>query len=112
MVLVVNAFTRISGPAIFDNPPLQAWLGGKIRVCLFISMLRYTGHQFDFDRSSPWLHDDSPGWGASHADMEEMILQRQFIRFSSNTWRCYSRCGLFIRLRFAKSVGRKQGDCS
>lgn len=74
-VLLVNAFTRISGPAIFDDTPMAGVAWWKDQGVPFHSNASYTGHQFDFDRSSPWLHDDSPGWGASHAGMEEMILQ-------------------------------------
>ena len=32
----------------------------------------FSGYQYDFNRNSDWLHDDSQGWGASNADMETM----------------------------------------
>jgi hypothetical protein len=82
-VLVVNAFTRISGPAIFDNPPIAGLAWWQDQGVPFQFNASYTGHQFDFDRSSPWLHDDSPGWGASHADMEEMILKGNSFDFTA-----------------------------
>jgi hypothetical protein len=33
------------------------------------------GYQYDFNRKSPWLDDDSPGWGASSADLEGKMVQ-------------------------------------
>ena len=32
------------------------------------------GDEYDFNRKSPWQDDDSPGWGASYADMEGKII--------------------------------------
>jgi len=74
-VLVVNAFTRISGPAIFDGITIAGVAWWDDQGVPYHYNASYTGHQFDFDRKSPWLHDDSPGWGASHADMEERLLK-------------------------------------
>jgi hypothetical protein len=82
-VLVVNAFTRISGPAIFDNLSMAGLAWWDDQGVSYHLNASYTGHQFDFDRSSPWLHDDSPGWGASHADMEEMILKGNTFDFTA-----------------------------
>lgn len=73
-VLVVNAFRRVCGPAVFDQ-------GGMAGIAWWDDMgvpdrydFSHTGVQYDFFRSSAWLDDDSPGWGASHADMEMKIL--------------------------------------
>jgi hypothetical protein len=33
-----------------------------------------TGEQYDFNRKSPWLDDDAPGWGASYNDMAGTIF--------------------------------------
>ncbi|MEE4178141.1 MAG: xanthan lyase [Bacteroides sp.] len=74
-VLVVNGFDRISAPAIFDNPSMAGLSWWEDQGVPFHYNASYTGHQFDFDRDSPWLHDDSPGWGASHADMEGLVLK-------------------------------------
>ena len=73
-VLVVNGFTRISAPAIFDTPSMAGLAWWSDQGVPFHYNASYTGHQHNFDRHSPWLHDDSPGWGASHADMEEWKL--------------------------------------
>jgi hypothetical protein len=37
-----------------------------------ISDFSFSGYQYNFNRSSEWLHDDSQGWGASDAGMENI----------------------------------------
>ena len=73
-VLVVNAFDRVEGPAVVDAGGIAGvahWddegVADKVNI-------GYIGKQYDFDRDSPWLDDDSPGWGASYGDMEDMII--------------------------------------
>jgi hypothetical protein len=73
-VLVVNGFDRISGPGFFDSGDVAGitWWD-DLPVPLYQSF-SYTGMQYDYDRNSPWLDDDSPGWGASYADHEGQAL--------------------------------------
>ena len=73
-VLVVNGFDRISGPGFFDSGDVAGitWWD-DLPIPLYQSY-SYTGMQYDYDRNSPWLDDDSPGWGASYADREGQIL--------------------------------------
>jgi hypothetical protein len=74
-VLVVNGFDRISGPASFDvqNKAGVEWWND--RGVADHSEISFVGDQYDFDRRSPWLDDDSPGWGASYGNMEGRIIQ-------------------------------------
>jgi hypothetical protein len=74
MVLVVNGFDRISGPGFFDSGDVAGitWWD-DLPVPLYQSY-SYTGMQYDYNRNSPWLDDDSPGWGASYADREGQVL--------------------------------------
>lgn len=74
-VLVVNGFDRISAPAIFDTPSIAGISWWEDQGVPYHYNASYTGHQYDFNRNSAWIHDDSPGWGASHADMEGMVLK-------------------------------------
>ena len=70
MGLVVNAFDRISGPGLFDTGTMAGiewWTDQGVEDG---TGHIYTGPQYDFDRSSPWLDDDSPGWGASHSESD------------------------------------------
>ena len=36
--------------------------------------ISFVGEQYDFDRKSKWLDDDSPGWGASYGSMEGKVI--------------------------------------
>jgi len=73
-VLVVNAFTRISGPMVFDEGGMAGLAWWDDRGVPDRYDFSHTGVQYDFNRSSDWLDDDSPGWGASYADMEGRVL--------------------------------------
>lgn len=71
-VLIVNGFQRISGHGMFDNEQMAGitwWDDHAVPDGYSVS---FTGKQYDYDRNSPWLDDDSPGWGASFADNEGM----------------------------------------
>lgn len=73
-VLVVNGFDRISAPQVIDQKDfagLAHWDDEGVPDKFNIG---YTGAQYDFDRNSPWLDDDSPGWGASYGDMEGNVI--------------------------------------
>lgn len=82
-VLVVNGFDRISGPEWFDDQNKLAgvawWKDKGVADGFDISAV---GDQYDFDRKSPWLDDDAPGWGASFADMEGRIIPGNSFDFS------------------------------
>lgn len=74
IVLIVNGFDRVSGPAWFDRDGMAgvAWWDdrGVADRYNFIS----TGDQYDFDRTSPWTDDDNAGWGASYSNDEGRII--------------------------------------
>ena len=69
-VLLVNAFDRICGPAFFDKGDMAGIAWWEDEGVPYKRDLSFTGHQYDFSRTSEWIHDDSQGWGASNADME------------------------------------------
>ncbi len=73
LVLVVNGFDRIAPPAFVDGPVagIAPWNDEGVP---YIREVGFTGNQYDYDRSSPWLDDDSPGHGASHADREGQVI--------------------------------------
>jgi hypothetical protein len=74
-VLVVNGFDRVAGPAWFDKDNMAgvAWWEdrGVPDHYDFITI----GDQYDFDRLSPWIDDDAPGWGASYSDMAGKVTK-------------------------------------
>lgn len=73
-VLIVNAFDRIAGPAALDEPRMAGFMNRMDEGVGYQATIHYTGSQYDYDRNSPWLDDDSPGFGASGAEMEEKII--------------------------------------
>lgn len=73
-ILIVNGFDRISGPAWFDKDKMAGVAWWQDRGVADHFEISTVGDQYDFDRKSPWLDDDSPGWGASYADKEGQII--------------------------------------
>lgn len=73
-VLVVNAFDRICAPAVFDNGKEAGISWWKDQGVADRQDISFVGFQYDFDRKSKWLDDDSPGWGASYGDMEGKVI--------------------------------------
>lgn len=73
-VLVVNGFDRVCAPPTIDTPNFAgiSWWDDE-GVSKGHDVIR-TGNQYDYNRNSKWLDDDSPGWGASYAN-EEGLLQ-------------------------------------
>jgi hypothetical protein len=69
-VLIVNAFDRICGPAFFDKGDMAGIAWWEDEGVPDGNDFSYSGNQYDFNRNSNWLNDDSQGWGASNADME------------------------------------------
>ena len=83
IVLIVNGFDRISGPAWFDRGGMAgvAWWDdrGVADRYNFIS----TGDQYDFNRVSPWTDDDNSGWGASYSDDEGRVIPGNTFDFTA-----------------------------
>lgn len=73
LVLVVNGFDRVGPPAFLDgeNAGVAWWEDEGVPWHRDMS---HVGNQYDYDRSSPWLDDDSPGHGASYSDMEGKVI--------------------------------------
>jgi len=73
-ILIVNAFDRIDAPAIIEKGDFAGVAFWEDEGVPDKFEIGYTGRQYDFDRSSHWLDDDSPGWGASYGDMEGKLI--------------------------------------
>ena len=73
-VLVVNGFDRVCGPSTFDNGTTAGVSWWKDQGVADKQDISFVGFQYDFDRKSQWLDDDSPGWGASYGDMEGKVI--------------------------------------
>ena len=74
-ILVVNGFDRVCAPSVFDNGITAGVSFWKDQGVADREDISFVGFQYDFDRNSKWLDDDSPGWGASYGDMEGNVIQ-------------------------------------
>jgi len=81
-VLVVNAFDRTGGAAWFDDTEYGGFLDMVDQGVPYLADLHKVGSQYDFLKSSPWLDDDSPGFGASYADLEPFVIPGNSFDFS------------------------------
>jgi hypothetical protein len=81
-VLIVNAFDRTGGPAWFDDTEHAGFLQMVDQGVPYMVDLHTVGAQYDFLKSSPWLDDDSPGHGASYADLETVVIPGNHFDFS------------------------------
>ncbi|TKG97476.1 hypothetical protein EYV94_02665 [Puteibacter caeruleilacunae] len=81
-VLVVNAFDRIAAPRFVDNDDVAGFTWWEDEGVADKYDISRTGNQYDFKRFSKWLDDDSPGWGASYADMESGVVMGNTFDFT------------------------------
>ena len=71
-VLVLNAFTRVSGPDWFED---STYVGIRPQGhgVGYGKDISYIGEQFDFDTRHPWVTDDECGWGACYCDQQAAL---------------------------------------
>ncbi|MGW8314322.1 MAG: golvesin C-terminal-like domain-containing protein [Bacteroidales bacterium] len=81
-VLIVNAFDRTGGQAWFDDNENSGFLDMVDQGVPYNVDLHTVGSQYDFRKDSPWLDDDSPGHGASYADLEPLVIPGNSFDFS------------------------------
>ncbi|WP_346854015.1 fibronectin type III domain-containing protein [uncultured Draconibacterium sp.] len=80
--LILNGFDRVDAPEIFVSDTLSGVLRQLDNGVADGFDISTTGNQYDFDRNSPWIDDDSPGHGASFADLETTIFRGNTFDFS------------------------------
>ena len=81
-VAIINAFDRTSGPAWFNDTQYSGFLNMVDQGVPYGVDLHTVGDQFDFRKDSPWLDDDSPGHGASYANLETEVIPGNSFDFS------------------------------
>jgi len=69
-VMVVNNFTRISGPDWFDGDKIAGFYDNKDHGVPYMEQINYLGSQFEFRRNLEWRDDDAPGFGACRSNYE------------------------------------------
>lgn len=73
-VLVVNGFTRVSGPDTFDSGDIAGFYDARDHGVPYMRDISFIGSQFEFRRDIPWMDDDAAGFGASRADYETAVI--------------------------------------
>jgi hypothetical protein len=73
-ILIVNGFTRISGPATVESAPFSGVLSALDAGVPDRHMVNFTGPQYDYLPTSPFRSNDAPGFGASYADYEGSVV--------------------------------------
>ena len=71
-VLIINAFTKASGPGYFGiEDSLRAGFEYDRDFGVpYMKNICFTGYPYEFRRTEPWKDDDAPGFGASYYDYE------------------------------------------
>ena len=71
-VLVLNAFTRVSGPDWFAD---STYVGIRPQGhgVGYGKDISYIGEQFDFDTRHLWITDDECGWGSCYCDQQATL---------------------------------------
>jgi hypothetical protein len=82
-ILIVNGFDRIDAPAVFQTDSMSGVMRQLDNGVAYGYDISTTGDQFNFKQKSAWLDDDSPGHGASYADLETTIFRGNTFDFSS-----------------------------
>ncbi|MCK4880087.1 MAG: fibronectin type III domain-containing protein [Bacteroidales bacterium] len=81
-VAIINAFDRTSGPAWFNDERYAGFMNMVDQGVPYGVDLHTVGDQYDYLKDSPWLDDDSPGHGASYADLEAVVIPGNSFDFS------------------------------
>lgn len=82
-ILVVNNFTRVSGPAWFDTPQNAGFTWDDDGGVPWGYGLEFVGEQYEFRRNLPWADDDDPGFGASFVDQAGTVAAGNTFDFVS-----------------------------
>lgn len=75
-VLVVNGFTRLSAPDDFDAQAdsIAGFLDDFDHGVPYLKDISYIGKMKEFRRTTPWMDDDSSGFGDSYANYETNVI--------------------------------------
>ncbi len=83
VVMIVNGFDRVSGPACIETPQFSGFLNVLDAGVPDRFQWNFTGLQHDFFPASPWITNDAPGHGASFADREGSVIMGNTFDFPS-----------------------------
>ena len=82
-VMVVNNFTRISGPDWFESGKIAGFYDNKDHGVPYMEQINYLGSQFEFRRHLDWRDDDAPGFGACRSNYETQNIAGNTFNYPS-----------------------------
>ncbi|MDX9880780.1 MAG: N-acetylmuramoyl-L-alanine amidase [Prolixibacteraceae bacterium] len=109
-VLIVNGFDRVDSPKLFETASLSGVMRALDHGVAYGYDICTVGDQYDFERKSPWLDDDSPGHGASYGDLETTIFRGNTFDFAAVHGESILQAGYSFVTASDESVEEKQLD--
>jgi hypothetical protein len=73
-VLIINGFTRVSGPAVVSQLRFKGFADFLDAGVPDRYDIGFTGEQYNFNAWEPWIENDQPGHGSSRSDQETTVL--------------------------------------
>jgi len=73
-VIVVNNFTRVSGPTWFDDEDYSGFDVNKDGGVPYLYDISFAGAVYDFKHSNKWISNELPGYSASYFDYDTSII--------------------------------------
>lgn len=92
VVNIVNGFTRLSAPD-FDCDSTMAGFAPATTAVAWGADIATVGEQYDYDRTSPWISDENPGFGATHDNMSPYTLRGNTFDFTARHGRALLNAG-------------------
>ena len=80
-ILVLNAFTRVSGPDWFEDSTYVG-IRPQSHGVGYGKDISYIGEQYDFDTRHPWITDDECGWGSCYSDQQATLTMGNTFDYS------------------------------
>lgn len=71
-VLIVNGFTRVSGPDWFADSTYKG-IQPQAQAVPYGKDLSYIGEVYESDSRLPWVSDDESGWGMCYSDQQAVL---------------------------------------
>ena len=81
--MIVNNFTRISGPDWFESGKMAGFYDNKDHGVPYMEQINYLGSQFEFRRHLDWRDDDAPGFGACRSNYETQNIAGNTFNYPS-----------------------------
>ncbi len=113
-VMVVNNFTRVSGPDWFDSGKMAGFYDNKDHGVPYMEQINYLGSQFEFRRHLQWRDDDAPGFGACRSNHETENIAGNTFNYPAIHGKAIMKAGYSFVSTSAKALENgtaEVGDC-